>query len=572
MSIVFLVLSIIVITVWIYFLWSRRRFYKLYFQLRGPLGLPFIGIGLQMMKPEGFLQYMQQKGQQYKTPFVSWMGTKCFLYVNDPETIETIFNSACCTNKGDLYRFMATAIGDGLFTSSSPRWNKHRRLINPAFSRQVIHTFLPIFNQEANILVTKLMTTQCQPLEIYEILKRSVLETACQTTMGKKINFKNNCAAGIFESYNGITEVCVKRMLSPWLYSDKVYRYSSLFKRQRQYINVLYEFVENLLEVKQNCYTSPSTLTTANAVKKMPTERKMRRNENKVKSNLQYFYECDKEKGVKDEEIGRINKLKSRVFVNQVKQNIEEGQLTWQDVRDEANVIVAATFETTSTALYLVCLCLAMHPEYQEKLYNELVEIFPTNNRKTTHNSEKKGLQVSPNQLRNGGNNDLILTEITLEHLERMTYAEMVINEAMRLFAPVPMVLRQASCDFQLCNGTIIPEGTQIGIDIFNMQRSEQVWGTHATTFNPDKHFATTHKPHPFAFIPFTKGLRMCIGYRYALILMKIMLAKIFRNFLIHTDAKMSDLIIKGTISLKLCQYPLCMLQKRTSYNDDKIN
>lgn len=61
---------------------------------------------------------MQHKGQQYRTPFISWMGTKCFLYVNDPETIETIFNSACCTNKGDFYRFMATAIGDGLFTSS----------------------------------------------------------------------------------------------------------------------------------------------------------------------------------------------------------------------------------------------------------------------------------------------------------------------------------------------------------------------------------------------------------------------------------------------------------------------
>ncbi|XP_037816413.1 probable cytochrome P450 313b1 isoform X2 [Lucilia sericata] len=497
MSIVFLFLSIFVMTLWIYFLWSRRRFYKLYLQLRGPLGLPFIGLGLQMMKPE------------------------------------------------------------------APRWNKHRRLINPAFSRQVIHTFLPIFNQEANILLTKLIMAQCQPLEIYEILKRSVLETACQTTMGKKMNFQNDGSAGIFESYNGITEVCVKRMLSPWLYSDTVYRYSSLFKRQRQYINILYEFVENLLEVKQNSNTSPSTVTTTTAVKKRPmsTGMRMHDNENKVKANLQNFYECDNE-----EEIGRVNKSKSRVFVKQVKQHIEEGQLTWQDVRDEANVIVAATFETTSTALYLVCLCLAMHPEYQDKLYNELVEIFPTNNRKTrAHNSGKKDLQESPNQLRNGGYDDLVLTEITLEHLERMTYAEMVINEAMRLFAPVPMVLRQASCDFQLGNGTIIPEGTQIGIDIFNMQRSEQVWGAHATTFNPDKHFATTHKPHPFAFIPFTKGLRMCIGYRYALILMKIMLAKIFRNFRIHTDAKMSDLIIKGTISLKLCQYPLCELQQRTS-------
>lgn len=46
------------------------------------------------------------------------MGTKCCLYVNDPETIETVFNSASCTNKGYLYRFMASVIGDGLFTSS----------------------------------------------------------------------------------------------------------------------------------------------------------------------------------------------------------------------------------------------------------------------------------------------------------------------------------------------------------------------------------------------------------------------------------------------------------------------
>lgn len=65
-----------------------------------------------------FLKYMEIKAEQYKTPFISWMGMKCFLYVNDPQTMETIFNSACCINKGDLYHFIASAIGDGLFTSS----------------------------------------------------------------------------------------------------------------------------------------------------------------------------------------------------------------------------------------------------------------------------------------------------------------------------------------------------------------------------------------------------------------------------------------------------------------------
>lgn len=37
-----------------------------------------------------------------------------------------------------------------------------------------------------------------------------------------------------------------------------------------------------------------------------------------------------------------IVKSKTHIFVDQVHSYIETGQLTWQDVRDEANVIVAA--------------------------------------------------------------------------------------------------------------------------------------------------------------------------------------------------------------------------------------
>ena len=43
-----------------------------------------------------------------------------------------------------------------------------------------------------------------------------------------------------------LTEVCVKRMLSPWLYTDLVYSYSSLYKRQQKYVSTLYKFVENV--------------------------------------------------------------------------------------------------------------------------------------------------------------------------------------------------------------------------------------------------------------------------------------------------------------------------------------
>lgn len=190
-----------------------------------------------------------------------------------------------------------------------------------------------------------------------------------------------------------------------------------------------------------------------------------------------------------------------------------------------------------------------MHPEYQDKLYEELLQIFPQKSKAVNNNNEEE-IQEQP---------------ITNEQLESMVYAEMVINEAMRLFAPVPMVLRSASADVTLRNGVIIPKGTQIGIDIFNMQRSEAVWGAKAKQFCPELHFGAEAKQnfHSFAFVPFTKGLRMCIGYRYALMLMKVVLAKIFRNYKLSTKAKMNDLIIKGTISLKLRNYPLCEITPR---------
>ncbi|XP_014094459.2 probable cytochrome P450 313b1 [Bactrocera oleae] len=532
---------------WIYFLWSRRRFYHVAWQLPGPVGLPFIGLGLKMMHPETFLQFMEYTSKRYIAPFISWMGTSCFLYVNDPETVETIFNSPHCTNKGELYRFLAAAIGDGLFTSSSHRWNKHRRLINPAFSRQIINNFLPIFNAEADVMLRKfsaLATTGTQ-LEIYEMLKRNVLEAACQTTMGKRMNFENEGSAHIFEAYNGITEVCVRRMLSPWLYPDLLYHHSSQFVRQQQVVQVLFSFIDSLLQLKNN-------KSDANGIGQQQVQQHASMNGKQSENCLKSANESESVFGRKHI-IGKVGvdastdvdanasaaiRKSKAIFVEQVRTHVEQGQLSWEDVRAEANVIIAATFETTSTALYIVCLCLAMHPEYQEKLYDELVTIFPENEPPV----------------------------VDYEHLERMPYTEMIINEALRLYSPVPMVLRSAADDFRLRNGVLIPRGTQIGIDIYNMQRDEHIWGPDAKQFKPEAHFGpNAAKRHAFAFIPFTKGLRMCIGYRYALMLMKVFVAKIFRQYRLKTEATLDQLVVKGTISLKLAEYPLCQLKARSS-------
>lgn len=154
-------------------------------------------------------------------------------------------------------------------------------------------------------------------------------------------------------------------------------------------------------------------------------------------------------------------------------------------MEDESNIIVFGAFETTANTVYYTLMLLAMFPEYQEKAFDEIKSLFP-----------KTG--------------DF---EVTYADTQQMVYLDLILNESMRVVPPVPVVSRQTSQDLKLSNGIVIPQGVQIAIDMFHMHRSKQIWGEDAETFNPD-HFLphNIQDKHPYAYIPFTKGIRNCIG------------------------------------------------------------
>lgn len=198
--------------------------------------------------------------------------------------------------------------------------------------------------------------------------------------------------------------------------------------------------------------------------------------------------------------------------------------------------LIFQAFETTSITLFITFLCLAVFQDVQENLYNELCSLFP----------DAKDVE-----------------NISEETMKDMVYVEMVINESMRFIAPVPAVGRVAMEDFKLDCGKVVPKGTQIILDIYNLHRDVKYWGENADKFNPENFSPNAAKVHPYAFIPFTKGLRMCIGYQYGMNLMKMSVAKIFRNFLITTDASLDDIVLKGNISMKFENYPVFEIIKR---------
>ena len=153
--------------------------------------------------------------------------------------------------------------------------------------------------------------------------------------------------------------------------------------------------------------------------------------------------------------------------------------------------------------------------------------------------------------------------EVDYEILNRLTYLEMVIKESMRLFPVLPLIGRHCSKNTEL-KKCIIPAGASIMINIFKTQRSVKNWGDDAHLFNPDRFLPENFsKIHPYAFIPFSGGPRICIGLKYAMNVMKIVLVHFLRNYEITTSLKYEELEMKIAISLKISQKYMIQIKKR---------
>ncbi|XP_044574294.1 probable cytochrome P450 313a4 [Drosophila ananassae] len=179
-----------------------------------------------------------------------------------------------------------------------------------------------------------------------------------------------------------------------------------------------------------------------------------------------------------------------------------------------------------------------MFPQYQDIVFEELKKVFP----------------------------DVEHFEVEYADLQKLEYLDRVLNETLRIIPPVPTVSRDLIEVIRLSNNVLVPKGVSFVVDIFHIHRNKEYWGPNAETFNPDNFLADNVRGrHPYAFLPFSKGRRNCIGWKYALLLSKIALAKILRNYRISTDFRYEDLVFIDGVITKLRKSPLLRFQRRTS-------
>jgi cytochrome P450 len=112
--------------------------------------------------------------------------------------------------------------------------------------------------------------------------------------------------------------------------------------------------------------------------------------------------------------------------------------------------------------------------------------------------------------------------------------------------------------------GHTLPAGLNVIIPAIKLHRDKRYWGEDADEFKPER-FKPENiaKVHTYAYLPFSRGPRNCIGYNYANYSMKVLLSHFFRRFKTSTTMKQSELRFEYMIVMKIIQGYNITLERR---------
>nr|ACZ97411.2 cytochrome P450 CYP4L17 [Zygaena filipendulae] len=222
-----------------------------------------------------------------------------------------------------------------------------------------------------------------------------------------------------------------------------------------------------------------------------------------IQSEIKSIIQSRRQKIIKEQVTGRLqkdsteNEIKSRnAFLDLMLLSGEK--MDDESIKDEVNTFMFAGHDTISSTSSFCLFCLSKYQDAQKKVLEEQISIFG------------KGLQ----------------RETTFSDLQQMVYLDCFIKEALRLYSPVPFIIRKITRDIDI-DGLLITKDTNVLIDIFNMHRNPEVYED-PLTFKPERF---EKEVSLFSWLVFSAGPRNCIGKKYAMMELKLILSTIVRNF-----------------------------------------
>ena len=167
-----------------------------------------------------------------------------------------------------------------------------------------------------------------------------------------------------------------------------------------------------------------------------------------------------------------------------------------EEMVDQVAIFFLAGHETSASALAWALYLLAMFPDIQSRVAAEAGA----------------------------------LDEITFADMSKLRFTRDVFRETLRLYPPVPMMVRQTTCPETFRDRSIKP-GSQIVLSPWHLHRHTRIWDR-ADEFDPARYATEEGKTClREAYMPFSSGARVCTGAGFAMVEGPLLLALLTRAF-----------------------------------------
>ncbi|NXK48339.1 CP3AC protein, partial [Chauna torquata] len=445
-----------------YGIWPYQAFKKL--GIPGPRPLPFLGTFLEYR--HGLLNFDQMCFEKYGRIWGIFDGRQPVLAVLDPVLIKTMLVKECYTIFTNRRNFgLNGSLESALSVAEDEQWKRIRTVLSPTFTSGKLKEMFPIIKVYGEKLVKNIekKVANDEFVTVKDIFGAYSMDVVASTSFSVDIDSMSNP--------NDPFVTNIKKFLK-FSFLNPVF-----------VLLVLFPFIIPVLE-KMNVSLLPSKVMAFfnNIFKKMKKERENGYHVDRV-DFLQLMVDSQ-----------------SSQDSSKSAENDSYKSLSDEEILAQALLFVFAGYETTSTTLSYISYNLAIHPDVQQQLQDEIDANLP-NKATPTYNT-----------------------------IMQMEYLDMVMNESLRLYPPGGRIERVCKKTVEL-HGVTIPKGMVVMIPAYVLHRDPVYW-PEPEEFRPER-FSKERRESidPYTFLPFGAGPRNCIGMRFALLTVKMAVVVLLQNF-----------------------------------------
>ncbi|KAL4747614.1 hypothetical protein BDW72DRAFT_209455 [Aspergillus terricola var. indicus] len=395
---------------------------------------------------------------------------KRYVTTSDPENIKAVLATKFADfDLGERNESFRPLLGTGIFTQDGRGWERSRALLRPIFAGAQSSSDLSLIEEHVQRLLCRIPRGG-ETVDLQQLFRDLTLDSATHSLLGRPVGLAGSRPGGFDNE-----------------------RFSRAFDGAQAYLQVRANLGPFRRLVKNTKFDDDCRVVHAavdgfiyEALEQSSRSSPARENRGKLGG------------GSESESKGRYDLL------SQLAGTVSDGV----QIRSQLLHLLLAARDTTASLLSSAFFMLSRHPSVWRKLEREVLVEF----------------DLAP---QGEGNCPLP----TYTQLREMKYVRAVLNEALRLFPPVPTNIRCATRHTSLprgggvdgCQPVFVAKGTIVHYSTWTMQRSTEIYGDDAEQFRPERWLQPAEgsgkvplRPG-WGFLPFSGGPRICLGQQKAL-------------------------------------------------------